>query len=94
VDGIEVLRQLRADTRTKTLPVVILTSSRQDTDILQSYDLGANSFIVKPVDFDKFSEAISQLGFYWLVLNEPHPVMLKAEAPQPESCLLGATPAS
>jgi DNA-binding response OmpR family regulator len=71
VNGIEVLRQLRADARTKLLPVVIMTSSREDRDVIESYKLGANSYIVKPVDFENFSEAISSLGFYWLFLNQP-----------------------
>lgn len=93
VDGIEVLRRLRADEHTKTLPVVILTSSRQDNDVFQSYHLGANSFIVKPVDFDKFSEAISGLGFYWLVLNEPPIGIFGPEALQPKAGLLASTPA-
>jgi CheY-like chemotaxis protein len=71
VDGIEVLRQLRADERTKTVPVVVLTSSREDRDVLETYNIGVNSYIVKPVDFENFSEAVSNLGMYWLVLNEP-----------------------
>jgi two-component system response regulator len=71
VDGHEVLRRMRADPRTRRTPVVILTSSRQEQDILSSYDLGANSFIRKPVDFAQFLEAAKQLGLYWLVLNEP-----------------------
>jgi len=74
VDGIEVLRQLRAHERTKVLPVVILTSSLEDQDRLAGYALGANSYVRKPVDFVQFSEAIRQLGLYWLVLNEPPPV--------------------
>jgi len=69
-DGIEVLRQLRADERTKLLPIVVLTSSKEDCDVLETYKLGANSYIVKPVDFEKFSEAVSNLGLYWLLLNE------------------------
>ena len=71
VDGIEVLRQLRADERTKLLPVVVLTSSREERDIVETYQLGANSYIVKPVEFENFSEAVSNLGLYWLLLNEP-----------------------
>lgn len=73
VDGIEVLRRLRSGERTKLLPVVILTSSREERDILNGYSLGANSYIRKPVDFDRFTEAVRQLGLYWLVLNEPPP---------------------
>jgi two-component system response regulator len=70
VDGIEVLRQIRTNTLTRLLPVVVLTSSREDQDVLETYQLGANSYIVKPVDFEKFSEAVSNLGLYWLLLNE------------------------
>lgn len=73
VDGIEVLRRLRADPRTHRLPIVVLTSSREDQDLAASYDLGVNSYIRKPVDFHQFSEAIRQLGLYWLVLNEQPP---------------------
>jgi two-component system response regulator len=73
VDGLEVLRRLRADARTRLLPVVILTSSKEDQDLVAGYSLGANSYIRKPVDFDKFTEAIRQLGLYWLVLNESPP---------------------
>jgi two-component system response regulator len=73
VDGLEVLRRMRADHRTKRLPIVVLTSSREEQDIVTSYDLGANSYIRKPVDFDRFIEAVHQLGLYWLLLNEPPP---------------------
>lgn len=71
INGLEVLRKIRADPRTKHLPVVVLTSSKEEEDIFQGYDLGANSYIRKPVDFDEFVEAISRLGIYWLQLNEP-----------------------
>ena len=70
VDGIEVLRRIRADARTKLLPVVVLSSSREDRDVAEAYKLGVNSYIVKPVDFESFSEAVSNLGLYWLLLNE------------------------
>ncbi len=73
VDGLEVLRLLRQDARLKTLPVVILTSSKEEQDVLRGYSLGANSYIRKPVDFGQFTEAVRQLGLYWLVLNEPPP---------------------
>lgn len=75
VNGLEVLRQLRADARTKFLPVVILTSSSEEADIVNGYHLGANSYVRKPVDFTQFMEAIRQLGLYWLVLNETPPVL-------------------
>ena len=73
VDGLEVLRRIRADPRTRRLPVVVLTSSREEQDLIHSYDLGANSYVRKPVDFTQFLEAVRQLGLYWLVLNEPPP---------------------
>ncbi|QEL16827.1 response regulator [Limnoglobus roseus] len=73
VDGLEVLRRVRADPRTRRLPVVILTSSREEDDLIRGYDLGANSYVRKPVAFDQFVQAVSQLQMYWLVLNEEPP---------------------
>ena len=70
VDGLEVLRRIRADERTRRLPVVVFTSSSEEEDIIKSYDLGANSYVRKPVDFEHFVEATRQLGLYWLVLNQ------------------------
>lgn len=77
VDGFEVLRQLRANERTKLLPVVILTTSNEESDRINGYGLGANSFVRKPVEFDRFIEAVRQLGLYWLILNEPVPSQRK-----------------
>jgi two-component system response regulator len=74
IDGLEVLRRLRGDDRTRLLPVVILTSSKEEQDLINGYKLGANSYIRKPVDFTQFVEAVRQLGLYWLVLNETPPV--------------------
>ncbi len=73
VDGMEVLRRIRSDPRTKLTPVVILTSSREEQDVIRGYDLGANSYIRKPVDFEQFNECVRQLGLYWLLLNEGPP---------------------
>jgi CheY-like chemotaxis protein len=73
LDGLEVLRRVRADERTQLLPVVILTSSNEEQDLIQGYRLGANSYIRKPVDFLQFTESVRQLGLYWLVLNEAAP---------------------
>lgn len=70
MDGLEVLLRIRADERTKLLPVVVLTTSSEDIDRIESYKLGANSYVRKPVDFNQFAEAVNQLGLYWLVLNE------------------------
>lgn len=73
VDGIEVLRRLKADEKKRMIPVVVLTSSKEERDIVESYKLGVNAYIVKPVDFDKFSKAIAEIGFFWLLLNQsPH----------------------
>ncbi len=74
VDGLEVLRQMRAQENTKRIPVVILTSSNEERDRIESYGLGCNSYVRKPVDFNQFIEAVRQLGLYWLVLNEPAPI--------------------
>jgi len=71
VDGIEVLRRLKADPRTWAIPVVVMTSSREERDVVETYKLGANSYIVKPLDFVKFTEAVRQVGLYWLLLNQP-----------------------
>lgn len=71
VDGLEVLRRLKGDSRTKAIPVVVLTSSREEPDIERAYELGANSYIVKPVDFEAFARAVSDVGLYWLLLNHP-----------------------
>lgn len=75
VDGLEVLQRIRSDVRTRLHRVVVLTSSREESDLIRSYDLGANSYIRKPVDFDKFLEAIGQIALYWLALNEVPPVV-------------------
>ncbi len=74
INGLDVLRRVRSDERTKLLPVVILTTSREEKDVIGGYNLGANSYVRKPVDFAQFVEAARQLGLYWLILNEPPPV--------------------
>jgi two-component system, response regulator len=74
VDGLQVLRAMKGDPRTRHIPVVILTSSRQEQDLVRSYELGVNSYIQKPVDFDQFTDIVRQLGLYWLLINEPAPV--------------------
>lgn len=71
VDGLQVLRRIKSDPVTRRIPVVVMTSSREERDIVESYDLGVNSYIVKPVDFDQFTRAVADLGRYWLVLNQP-----------------------
>jgi two-component system response regulator len=73
IDGLDVLRRIRADARTRLLPVVILTSSKEEQDMIKGYGYGANSYVRKPIDFNQFVEAVNQLGLYWLVLNEPPP---------------------
>src|SRR3989440_10014918 len=78
LDGLEVLRRLRADERTKLLPVVVLTSSNEERDLVRSYSLGANSYVRKPVDFNEFTEAARQLGLYWLLLNEAPPQRVRS----------------
>lgn len=74
VDGLEVLRTIKADPTLKQIPVVVLTSSREQRDVIQSYKLGVNAYVVKPVEFEKFVDAVKQLGLFWLLLNEPPPV--------------------
>ncbi len=71
VDGLEVLQRLKGDPRTKHIPIVVLTSSKEQSDIIKSYELGVNSYIVKPVDFESFMKAVQELGMYWLLLNQP-----------------------
>lgn len=70
VDGLEILKQVKSDERTKSIPVIVLTSSREEQDLIKSYQLGVNSYIVKPVDFESFSKSVTELGLYWMVLNE------------------------
>jgi two-component system, response regulator len=73
VDGLDVLRRIKGDSRTRNTPVVVMTSSREESDVVESYELGVNSYIVKPVDFEQFTEVVRQLGYYWLLLNQPLP---------------------
>lgn len=79
IDGMEVLKRMKEDERTRTIPVVILTSSKEDRDLIKGYNLGANSYIQKPVDFDQFRETVKQVGLYWLLVNQP-PVAVAAQA--------------
>jgi len=79
VDGGEVLRQIRADPKLKELPVVVLTSSREESDLLQSYELGVNAYVVKPVDFEEFTNAVTKLGCFWALLNELPPERVRGE---------------
>jgi two-component system, response regulator len=81
IEGLEVLRRIRGDAITHRIPVVILTSSNEEQDLAQSYDLGINSYIRKPVDFNQFALAVERLGLYWLVLNEPPPPNIEARRP-------------
>ena len=74
VGGLEILKQVKTDERTKSIPVVILTSSKEDSDLIEGYNLGVNSYIVKPVNFESFAKAISDLGMYWVILNQQPPV--------------------
>lgn len=77
VDGLEVLRQMRADATLKHVPVVMITSSREEQDLVKSYQLGVNAYVVKPVDFQKFVESVRQIGFFWAIINEPPPGTVK-----------------
>ncbi|MGD0884262.1 MAG: response regulator [Thermodesulfovibrionales bacterium] len=81
VDGIEVLRKIKGDRTRKLIPVVVLTSSKEERDVVESYDLGVNSYIRKPVDFDQFVEIVKQIGYYWLLLNEPPSVRSVQDKP-------------
>jgi two-component system, response regulator len=74
VGGLEILRQVKNDNRTKIIPIVILTSSKEDSDLIEGYNLGVNSYIVKPVNFESFAKAIAELGFYWIILNQQPPL--------------------
>lgn len=77
LDGLEVLRHMRTDSVLKAVPVVMITSSREEQDLIRSYELGVNAYVVKPVDFQKFVESIKQIGFFWAIINEPPPGTLK-----------------
>jgi len=83
VDGLEVLRRVKSDPRTRVIPVVVMTASKEENDIVESYNLGVNSYIVKPVDFDQFTKSIGEIGYYWLVINEP-PVLSWEKNPDDE----------
>ena len=84
VDGMEVLKQVKSDPRTKTIPIVIMTSSKEERDLVAGYNLGANSYIQKPVDFDQFRETVKSIGLYWLVINQPVPVSFVREVAKAE----------
>jgi CheY-like chemotaxis protein len=81
VDGFEVLRQIKSDERLRTIPVVVLTSSREENDLIASYQLGVNAYVVKPVDFERFVGAVKDLGLFWLVVNEPPPTWARNDEP-------------
>jgi two-component system, response regulator len=83
VDGLEVLRQIKSDPRTQTIPIVIMTSSKEERDLVAGYKLGANSYIQKPVDFDQFREVVKSVGLYWLVINQPAPAIGSHEPATP-----------
>jgi CheY-like chemotaxis protein len=82
VDGIEVLRQIKSDSQLKMIPVVVMTSSREEQDLVRSYELGVNAYIVKPVQFPEFVEAVKLVGSFWAVVNEPPPGSVRALQPQ------------
>jgi len=84
VDGMEVLKQVKSDPRTRTIPIVIMTSSKEERDLVAGYNLGANSYIQKPVDFDQFRETVKSVGLYWLVINQPVPISLVHEMAEAE----------
>ena len=84
VDGMEVLKQVKSDPRTRTIPIVIMTSSKEERDLVAGYNLGANSYIQKPVDFDQFRETVKTVGLYWLVINQPVPISLAHEMAEAE----------
>jgi two-component system, response regulator len=84
VDGMEVLKQVKSDPRTRTIPIVIMTSSKEERDLVAGYNLGANSYIQKPVDFDQFRETVKSIGLYWLIINQPVPVSVMHEVPKAE----------
>jgi two-component system response regulator len=84
VDGMEVLKQVKSDPRTRTIPIVIMTSSKEERDLVAGYNLGANSYIQKPVDFDQFRETVKTIGLYWLVINQSVPISVINEVPKAE----------
>jgi two-component system response regulator len=84
VDGMEVLKQVKNDPRTRTIPIVIMTSSKEERDLVAGYNLGANSYIQKPVDFDQFRQTVKTIGLYWLVINQPVPISVMNEVPRAE----------